>query len=935
MRAAQIMLALASPLAASAFLDRQSALLLSLPELRSPLQRHLAASPNAGAAYRHLAEVEGAFPAVVDEHEFIGATSVGFVVYNTSSVRKGTTVLSDDYLSLLSTATLTCAPRAVAKEHEGQGHVTMTIAFPAGASDAEALEHFAKRLALPAAVLALGVDTLLTHPNLDEAGSCVVHAAPDAAPFFLVGGVQREGAALTLELSPATHQHAFDFLAMHVEHSPDAEAETARRLAAGLFVGRKLGVPEGALLVNSPAGATWGLNTGATPGTAARSRIELFSNNNGQASATSAVGSKGYLFCSNCFYGASGVTLTVDLKVCGIVGAVGTTSPLYYDTTTGNIQAASTNIIPASPVDASYKSLSISTSLKGLTDCSALATADPASVAAAATPNFNGGFSATASLTNTANFNFNIMSTGQITTPQYLPAGTSLMAPATTPLLACTTSSLGCVGQSVAAVTSGLTHIAANPAAPATLVAPISPVSDVTYTFGSVPIKLSVTMALTATAKVDANANLNLRMGVAGTTAHKMVGTMSTPDFSLATSGTTGISASSYTALSPPQISVLPIAALSSSAAGGVTDVTITAQFKLTVATYMNFIFTHNFNMISTLGTGSSSVGVSPITRVLRESRALQSCPSGTAVFTPTASMSAGIFATPITAAVSGSTLSPPNPVNPAVGGTVVNGNTLSNNKDAFHLSIPTLLGISAVTPPTYISPTGVELKNYAGAAVGVATATMVVSPLATLMNPTTQNALSGYTSIPLPSGCSGVFLMSNTFAGPALDQGQIALIVVGVIPVALVILYALWRSLACACAPAPAPPAPYARPLSATSAATAANSAAAAESYDAYGDFKFGGAAAQPNAGAGIYAAGATFGKPASGSPGRSSPVPEFATALFKALPTAAFRMLKQKGALSARGEVLKAVVLTAEEEATLTTEQLVMLAEAGVVAE
>ena len=45
--------------------------------------------------------------------------------------------------------------------------------------------------------------------------------------------------------------------------------------------------------------------------------------------------------------------------------------------------------------------------------------------------------------------------------------------------------------------------------------------------------------------------------------------------------------------------------------------------------------------------------------------------------------------------------------------------------------------------------------------------------------------------------------------------------------------------------------------------------------------------------------------------------------------------RRHKQKGALSARGEVLKAVVLTAEEEATLTTEQLVMLAEAGVVAE
>ena len=765
MRAAQLLLALASPLAANAFLDRQSALLLSLPELRSPLQRHLAAGPNAGAAYRHLAEVEGAFPAVVDEHEFIGATSVGFVVYNTSSVRKGTTVLSDDYLSLLSTATLTCAPRAVAKEHEGQGHVTMTIAFPAGASDAEALEHFAKRLALPAAVLALGVDTLLTHPNLDAAGSCVVTAAPDAAPFFLVGGVQREGAALTLELSPATHQHAFDFLAMHVEHSPDAEAETARRLAAGLFTGRQLGVPEGSLLVNSPAGATWGLNTGATPGTAARSRIELFSNNNGQASATSAVGSKGFLFCSNCFYAASGVTMNVDLKVCGVVGAtsvVGGASTVsqYYDLTTGNIQQTPLNAITTTTTE--YKTVPIYTALKGLTDCSALATADP-TTSATTTPNFNGGFSATASLTNTANFNFNIMSTGQITTPQYLPAGTSIMAPATTPLLACTTSSLGCVGQSVAAVqpSTTLSSIMANPASPAYLVGPISPVSDVTYTFGSVPIKLSVTMALTATAKVDANANLNLRMGVAGTTAHKMVGTLNTPDFLLATK-VSGISASSYTALAPPQINALPIAALSSSAAGGVTDVTITAQFKLAItaaALSMNFIFTHNFNMISTLGTGSSSVGVSPITRALRESRALQSCPAGTAVFTPTATMSAGIFATPITSALTTTAA-------PLIG----------------YLSIPQVLGLGApvtvggvttqtlAVSPVYSSPDGVLSKDYATGT------TPIISPLAILMNPALSNIQNGLTSIPLPGGCSGGFLLSNTaYSGlvPALPPAS------------------------------------------------------------------------------------------------------------------------------------------------------------------
>ena len=744
MRAGQILLALALPLEASAYLDRQSALLLSLPQLRSPLQRHLAAGPNAGAAYRHLAEAGGAFPAIVDEHEFIGATSLGFVVYNTSSVRKGTTVVTDDYLSLLSTATLACAPRAAVdpRERAGQGRVTMTIAFPKGASDAEALEHLARRLALPSAVLALGVDTLLTHPDLGAEGSCVAHAAPDAVPLFLVDALARDGASLAMELSPATHQHAYDFQAMHLELSPNTEAEVARRLSAGLYAGRQLGVPDGALRVSTPAGAAWDLNVGATAGTAARPRIEFFSNDNAQPTTVSAIGSRGILYCSNCFYSASSVTLTVDLKACGIISgsALQDSVTQYYDLTSGNIQASSTYSLVAG-ASSLYRDIKIGTALKGLTDCSALGTSDPLT-SQGSNGNFNGGFSATATLTSNANFNFNVQSSGQITTNRYMPAGTTLMSPAVAPSLACIQTSLSCVGPAVAALPYALSPQTGNPAAPATLVSPFSPVSDTTVTFGSVPIRLSVTMSLIGTAKVDANANLNLRMGVAGTTAHKMVGTMATPDFNV---GSTSIS-SSYTEQSPPQIRALPLGVLSSSATGGVTDVTITAQFTLSLAYSLKFIFTHNFNLISTVGTGSSSVGVDPSSRALREGRALQqTCPAGTATFSPTATVSAGIFATPISV---GQT-------EPAPGSVVFSS----------LLGMYSPFGLSAASP-TYISPLGVVSTNYGSSSY------QIIAPLVTLMSPAAQNVQNGLTPIPLPSGCTGSLLLSTPLAvvGSAAD---------------------------------------------------------------------------------------------------------------------------------------------------------------------
>jgi len=180
-----LLLALACALApAAAFLDRAAGLHhFALPELRSPRHRRLAASSDAGHGYRHLAQLpDGTFPAVHESHDFVGATALGHVVYNASSILLPTTVSSDDYLHLLSTATISCSASAAPPPS-----LRMALAFPPAGADAsaarEALAHLSQRLALPGAVLVLGVDTLLAHPSLGDDSACAL-AAGGAAPYL-------------------------------------------------------------------------------------------------------------------------------------------------------------------------------------------------------------------------------------------------------------------------------------------------------------------------------------------------------------------------------------------------------------------------------------------------------------------------------------------------------------------------------------------------------------------------------------------------------------------------------------------------------------------------------------------------------------------------------------------------------------------------------
>ena len=120
-----------------------------------------------------------------------------------------------------------------------------------------------------------------------------------------------------------------------------------------------------------------------------------------------------------------------------------------------------------------------------------------------------------------------------------------------------------------------------------------------------------------------------------------------------------------------------------------------------------------------------------------------------------------------------------------------------------------------------------------------------------------------------LAAAAAPLLVAAQAQPGPGLDQGQIALIVVGVIPIGLFIIFAIYKVLAIPCIPAPAPPAPTQRSLAATSKLT----------YEAYA------------------ASEADFNRPPtptgrlSRTPSRSGS-PEITNALMKALPTPAFRM-------------------------------------------
>lgn len=440
---------------ASAFLDRKGGLhLFSLPELRSPLGRHLSAT---GAGYRHLRAIDGQYPEVHDTHEFIGSTPFGFVVLNSSTIVRNTTISTDDYSALLATATVSCTG-------DGGASAVMTIDFPRGVNDMEGFEHLAARVATPNVVLTLGVDTLLKHPSFDEEGSCVT-AFPDTNPYFFVSRMARSDLKLTLDITPAAPRDAFAFLSVNLQHSPDTAGEVARRKAAGLYLGRDLSATNPANYQNPiQYGVNWNGQTGSSAGapatvtatnpgysfpTTAASDASTTTYTNPTTSAPSTVSvntlklpffppinslnpdpaklpvpispTPNYdLFCQNCFW-YSTATLNVQIQICAVVTSFQASSlPLnsytsYFDASLSLSQPNNGYYY----ISSGFKGLpgQVVTSdadAKSKTDCATLGTPNTQTVV-------NAGISAAAWLEGPAYFNFIVKSEGLKTTtlPEY------------------------------------------------------------------------------------------------------------------------------------------------------------------------------------------------------------------------------------------------------------------------------------------------------------------------------------------------------------------------------------------------------------------------------------------------------------------------------------------------------------------------------------
>ncbi len=67
---------------AAAFLDRGRGLhLFALPETRSALH-HATVALHGNSRWRMLQRRDGSYPEVHDAHEFVGATSLGFIAFN-------------------------------------------------------------------------------------------------------------------------------------------------------------------------------------------------------------------------------------------------------------------------------------------------------------------------------------------------------------------------------------------------------------------------------------------------------------------------------------------------------------------------------------------------------------------------------------------------------------------------------------------------------------------------------------------------------------------------------------------------------------------------------------------------------------------------------------------------------------------------------------
>ena len=472
--------------------------------------------------------------------------------HQVTAIVKSSTVQTDDYLDLLMAAQLDCIPRPVPSEHQGQGHVALTITFPGQQPpNQEALAHFLDRLAHPEAVLSFGVDTLLTHPSLDREGSCVRHV-PGKDPFFRVLSVAQQGSSLVLDLSPTSPQEAFRYLSLSLQHSPDAEGEVARRRALGQWTGRQLPVTYSKTIASY--GINWNGNA-QTPG-AAIAKLPIFS---AQPNA---------LYCDNCFF-YLGATLNINVQVCAIVVAA---AVLYYYDASMPLSVVTSGYGYFHQTFSSQQPGYVSSSAaaaKAMTDCKALNTPDPLL--------FNVGFSAEAFFLGSAAFNFAIASDG-ITASPPLAFPSSCTAPSTS----CTPTKLPGID-------------------------PVD-IPTITVPVAGIPITIDPTITLSGAALGSLSMpSLVLRFGASASVSLKLGGKVSFAG--LPSSGfptLTFVPYSDFTSSFTQQ----PFMLSGFTAASGSIDATITPIISVKIWKILPFTIQPLYNMVHTLAVGTRQLGL-------------------------------------------------------------------------------------------------------------------------------------------------------------------------------------------------------------------------------------------------------------------------------------------------------------------------------------
>ena len=642
----QLLLLLGAAALASAFLDREKGLhLFTLPETRSPLH-HAARALHGHSTWRMLQRREGGYPEVHDAHEFVGATRLGFISLNVRSLMrrfasrsfpprtrvflrpqttaqntrhiqqvtaivKSSTVQTDDYLDLLMAAQLDCIPRPVPLEHQGQGHVALTISFPGQQPpDQEALAHLLDRLAHPDAVLSFGVDTLLAHPSLDREGSCVRHV-PGRDPFFRVLELAQLGSSVTLDLSPTSPQDAFRYLSFSMAHTPDAEGEVARRRALGQWTGRQLPITYSEPIASY--GINWNGNAQA-PG-AATAKLPLFS---AQPNA---------LYCDNCFF-YLGATLNINVQVCAIIRDVRQYIYFYDASLPSDVIASGKGYYYTTSADTTagaIKTTGKDDDARAMTDCKALNTPKPYL--------FNVGFSAEVFFSGSAAFNFAIASDG-------ITASPPLAFPST-----CTAPSTSCTP---------------------TRLPGIDPVviPTISTSVMGVPITIDPTITLSGAALGSLSMpSLVLRFGASASVSLKLGGKVSF-------AGIPDSGPPLYTSR-PPTLTIVPYFDFRSTfsqqpfklsgftAASGSIDATIVPIIAVTIWKILPFVIQPSYNMVQTLTAGSRQLGLRGDAQVEGElgkasagGRTLPAvgCTAGQVSSTASAKGALGVILEPVTA---------------------------------------------------------------------------------------------------------------------------------------------------------------------------------------------------------------------------------------------------------------------------------------------